>query len=202
MPAAPVTVPGPQQTEEFIRPVHTERIELASVDQKATFKIPELPAGDYFVDVKLLAGDKSVNWAAATYTSAPPIVISAMECTPDKIDCSTCRKGGDLRPCPVQHQDRGQRLGGLRAVGQLRSVAGGEKGQGGPRRRRGEQFLGNRPGRHRLRPAEGAGRAQNDGPAEGDEREGGEPDHAPPAISRLHVLRMGDAVSAITSSGR
>ena len=88
MPDGPVTVPGPYQTAEFIRPVYSEKIEIASAGRQAVFKIPELPEGAYFADVRLLAGGKAVNWAAATYTSTPPLFISTVQCSPETIDCS------------------------------------------------------------------------------------------------------------------
>jgi hypothetical protein len=56
MPERPLSAGGPQQTEEFIRPVHTQTVTLPAGTRKATFKIPPLPDGFYFADVKLLAG--------------------------------------------------------------------------------------------------------------------------------------------------
>jgi len=88
MPKLPLDRPGVRQTAAAIQPVHQETIHdrLEAGRKDLSFRLPPLPAGDYFADVQIKGPDGVLNWGTTVLTVQPAWEVSGVACQPEVID--------------------------------------------------------------------------------------------------------------------
>ena len=92
IPESPIARPGVHQTKALVTPVWTGKKEIGSLTNASTdirFPLPELPEGEYFVDVEVLSRDKKLTWATSLFRVKTACTISEITIDPDVVDCAT-----------------------------------------------------------------------------------------------------------------
>ncbi len=87
IPSAPYAAPGVHQGEKVVLPVRNARKTVA-VDGAAQveFDLPSLPAGEYFVNVRVSQKGLNVNWATAHLTVTSTISVKEVTTDPTWLD--------------------------------------------------------------------------------------------------------------------
>ena len=88
LPGTPWAEPGVHRSATVLTPIHAETrsIQLPKGDQTFTFSLPSLPAGSYFVDVRVIAEGKNANWAIVPWTMPGAPSIAGIAFRPEAVN--------------------------------------------------------------------------------------------------------------------
>jgi len=91
LPRHPVPVPGIGQTAPSLEPVHAEKkdLRLPKGLTPVRFGLPELPRGNYFLDVGICSEKGNLNWATSVLKVEPALGITDLRVEPEVIDLLT-----------------------------------------------------------------------------------------------------------------
>ena len=86
-PATPITTQGLERGALPLRPLHTASRDVkASAETLVSLPLPELPAGEYFLDVTIEQNGKKANWATTYLTVERPVAIAELRLSAPYVD--------------------------------------------------------------------------------------------------------------------
>ncbi len=88
LPVSPLDRPGVEQTQASIDPVYQEssKVSLESGRKELSFRLPALPAGDYFADVQVKGAGGVLDWGTVPLTVQPACEITRIASEPEVVD--------------------------------------------------------------------------------------------------------------------
>ena len=88
LPASPVDRPGIEQTQAAIEPVYQDNssVILEPGRKELSFRLPALPAGDYFADVQVKGPAGALDWGTVPLVVQPVCEITRIASEPEVVD--------------------------------------------------------------------------------------------------------------------